>query len=186
LPPKDRLGCTRCRPWRGYLRRRDGWHGNRSKWLTLSSLQDEAGQLDTNSRDAPRLRQGWAPVITRNKPHQSFSTLHPTKLFHHSSSRTKLFTTLTLYLVGCCAFHFHSLAPCRHSYAYFLRLLPMPASYTCFLRLLPTPTTYACWCSLLLSVSPFHFACYAYLPPSYQPPWITPSRPARQSPQSRR
>jgi hypothetical protein len=49
----------------------------------------------------------------------------------------------------------------------------------------PTPASYACWCSLLLSVSPLHFACYAYLPPSYQPPW-TPRRPAKQSPQLRR
>jgi hypothetical protein len=35
----------------------------------------------------------------------------------------------------------------------------------------PTPASYTCCCSLLLSVSPFHFACYAYVPPSYQPPW---------------
>ena len=58
-----------------------------------------------------------------------------------------------------------------------------PSLSTCFPSA-ATPT-------LPLSVSPFHFACYTYLPPPYQPPWapfqsITPSRPATQCPQPRR
>jgi len=48
-----------------------------------------------DTRWAPRrvLIHGDSTDITHLHPQQIFSTFHLTKLFHHSSSRTKLFTT---------------------------------------------------------------------------------------------
>ena len=91
---------------------------------------------------------------------QTFSTFHPKKLFHRSSSPTKLFITL------------HSNKALHHSFisnetfliliVYWLAVAPS-LSTPLSPAATPTPASYVCWCSLLLSVSPFYFACYAVL-----------------------
>ena len=110
----------------------------------------------------PATSQSFSPLFISNK---AFSSLFiSNKAFSPLFISNKAFLILTLYrlLVGRCAFFFHSLVICRHSYA--------------------------CWCSLLLSVSPRRLLC---LPPpvlstameSFQN--LHPSKPAtKRKPQS--
>jgi len=81
----------------------------------------------TEARQPACLGLAAKPVAKQSNPPSSSIKLFNSssdKAFHHSSYPTKGFLLLTFYLVGRCAFSFHSLALCHHSYIRFLRLPP--------------------------------------------------------------
>jgi hypothetical protein len=131
-----------------------------------------------------------APLLLSNK--QSFFISN--KAFHHSSSPNEAFWPLFISNEASSPLSSSPTKLPRHSLylqqsfsypdpniVYWLAVAPSLSTHLSSATT-PTPASYACWCSLLLSVSPFHFSCYAYLPPSCPSPWT----PARKSPQPNR